>query len=215
MNLHFFDVDYTILRRSTVIEFLFFGLKEGLVGCSIFWYLPGLFFNYLIHGSKGAHAEKSYPFFKGIEKSKLEALSQQVFENRLLPYLDQEIVQRIKVLQNEGKQIVLASSSFLILLEPLARYLGIQDIISSEIEFNEGLSTGRLAGEAPFGTGKKNRIMEYLSERKIAAKDCAFYSDSSQDLPLLRAVGNPVVVNPKRKLRHIAQKKGWEIIDTK
>ncbi len=214
MKLHLFDVDYTIVRRSTVREFLFFGLQEGLVGYSIFWYLPSLFFNYLIHGSKGAHAEKAYPFLQGIEKSKLEALSQKIFENRLLPHLDQQIVQRIKAVQDAGNQVALASSSFLILLEPFARYLGIQDIVCSEMEFKEGRSTGKLAREAAFGSGKKNRIMEYLDERKVSVMDCTFYTDSSHDLPLLRAVGTAIAVNPGRKLRHIAQKKSWEIIDT-
>ncbi|GAB1483113.1 HAD family hydrolase [Treponema sp.] len=214
MKLHLFDVDYTIVRRSTVREFLFFALKEGLVGYSIIWYLPGLFFNFLCRGTRGKHAEKEYPFLRGIEKSKLEALSQRVFATRLLPKLDQEILKRIKTIQSGEEKVVIASSSFLSLLEPLAKHLSIQDIVSSEIEFKDGFSTGKLSGEAAFGRGKKNRIMDYLAGQKVAESDCTFYTDSSHDLPLLQEVGRAVAVNPDRRLERIALKEGWEIIKT-
>ena len=109
---------------------------------------------------------------------------------------------------------MIASSSFSILLAPLARFLGIDEMVASELEFENGVATGKVEGEPAFGEGKRSRIVTYLEERGIKTCDCAFYSDSSHDLPLLRAVGKPVAVNPKRKLRRIALNEGWEILDT-
>jgi len=174
-----------------------------------------LFLHYRFSGSKGRHVERAYPFLKGVQRGALEKLAESVFAERILPRIDQVVVARIASIQKAGGEVMIASSSFGILLAPLARHLGIEDTVASEFEFENHMTTGRVAGEPAFGEGKRTRILTYLEGIGISPADCAFYSDSSHDLPLLRAVGKPVAVNPKKRLRRIALNEGWEILDTR
>jgi HAD superfamily hydrolase (TIGR01490 family) len=214
LKLHIFDVDYTIVRCSTVREFILAGLLGGVVGLSIVFYLPWLFIQYRRHGSSGRHVEQAYPFLKGAKRTALDTLAAVVFARRIRPRLDSVIVNRITAIREAGGHVIIASSSFRTILEPLASYLGISELVTSELEFRDGATTGRVAGQPAFGDGKLSRILTWLDEHGLDPADCAFYSDSHHDLPLLQAVGQPVAVNPGKKLRHVARQAGWEIVQT-
>jgi len=214
MRLHIFDVDHTIVGCSTVREFVMRGLREGLVGPSIGFYMPLLFLRYAF-APGGVKADgTSYPFLRGVAKSDLEALARSIFEESLLPRIHASVVERIASLRRGGGELLIASSSFGTILEPLAEHLGIADIVASELEFRDGRATGRLSGEPAFGQGKRRRVLAYLETRGIDPADCSFYSDGWRDLPLLQAVGEAVAVNPGRALRRHARGAGWEILTT-
>ncbi len=191
------------------------GIRRGLVGASVLLYLPRLFFLYRFYGSKGKHVEQAYPFLKGVGREALRNLAREVFTERIRPRIDRAVADRIAAIQREGGEVAIASSSFGLILEPLAAYLGIDAVVASELEFKDGKTTGRVDGEPAFGGGKKSRMLAYLDGRGTDPADCAFYSDSSHDLPLLRAVGKPVAVNPNGALRRIARNEGWELLETK
>ena len=190
------------------------GLKEKVVGASIGFYLPQLFFSYALSKSSGSRDDHVYPFLKNVPKAALERLAQDVFTDRLLPRIDTVVAERIRALQNKGHRILIASSSFGTILEPLAGYLGIDGMVASEFEFQDGVATGRVAGEPAFGEGKRSRVLAYLKAKGLEPADCAFYTDSFRDLPLLREVGEAVAVNPGRRLRGFARDAGWEILTT-
>ncbi len=214
MRLHIFDVDFTLVRRSTVREYLARALLEGTVGLSLFWHLPALFVRYRLAGPGQEGSSRAYPFLRGVAQSELEGLAEKVFNARILPRIDEAVVARLVQASREGEGVMIASSSFGIILAPLARHLGITEVVATELGFEAGLATGRVLGEAAFSEGKRSRILAYLKARGIEPADCAFYSDSWHDLPLLRAVGKPVAVNPDRILRKEALKAGWEILRT-
>lgn len=181
MKVHIFDVDFTIVRCSTVRAFILRGLREGLVGPSIGFYLPLLSLRYGLKGYSGSWDQRAYPFMQGVPQAELQAL---------------------------------ASSSFTTILEPIARHLGISDIVASELEFRDGASTGRVTGEPAFGEGKRSRALAYLRTIGVEPGECSFYCDSHRDLPLLREVGEAVAVNPDARLRRDARARGWEILTT-
>lgn len=214
MHVHIFDVDYTIVRCSTVRTFIHGGLKSGLIGYSLGFYLPHLFLRYGLDRLPRNSIERAYPFLKDVAKADLEALARSTFTDRLLPKIDAAVAGRIMSVQGEGDRVIIASSSFRTILEPLTRHLGIEEVVASELEFREGYSTGRIEGEPAFGKGKRTKVLAYLSGKGIDTADCAFYTDSHRDLPLLREVGEPVAVNPGTRLRRIARGYGWQILDT-
>jgi HAD superfamily hydrolase (TIGR01490 family) len=214
VKLHIFDVDFTIVRCSTVREFIFAGLKAGLVHASIGFYIPSLFLQYTARGSTGRHVERAYPFLKDVAKTDLERLALSIFHDRLLPRIDEDVIRRIRTIQSSGGRVIIASSSFGTILQPLAGHLGIDEIVASELEFRDGKTTGRVEGEPAFGEGKRSRVLAYLRTINAAPADCAFYTDSHRDLPLLREVGEAVTVNPGARLRRFARAAGWEILDT-
>jgi phosphoserine phosphatase len=76
----------------------------------------------------------------------------------------------------------------------------------------DGAFTGRLAGPFVYGEGKVEAIKAYAAEHDIDLASSYAYSDSASDLPMLRAVGNAVVVNPDRALLEVAKAEGWEVL---
>lgn len=212
MKVHVFDVDFTIVGCSTVRAFIARGLREGLIGPSIGFYAPILFARYGLRGPSGGSDERAYPFLRGAPRDRLEALARELFEEVFRRRIHPRVAARIDSVLSGGGRAVIASSSFKIILEPLSRHLGIADIVANEIEFRDGEATGRLAGKPVFGEGKRARVLEFLKAIGCDPAECAFYSDSHRDLPLLRAVGKPVAVNPDGRLRKIAGESGWEII---
>jgi HAD superfamily hydrolase (TIGR01490 family) len=215
VKLHIFDVDFTIVRCSTVRAFIFRGLREGLIGPSIVFYAPLLFLRYGFKASSPMADDRAYPFLKGVPRGELEALAAAIFEDILRPKIDVTVTRRIATILRSGEKAIIASSSFGTIIEPLAAHLGISDVVASELEFREGASTGRVAGEPAFGEGKRSRVLAYLRTIGAEPGECAFYSDSHRDLPLLREVGEAVAVNPDARLRRVAREQGWEILMTR
>jgi HAD superfamily hydrolase (TIGR01490 family) len=215
VKIHIFDVDFTIVRCSTVRAFIFQGLRERLIGPSIGFYAPILFLRYGLKASSRKNDARAYPFLRGVPRARLEDLAAALFDDVFKPRIDSAVAKRIEAILSSGGKAIIASSSFATILEPLARHLGISEIVASEIEYDKGMATGRLEGEPAFGEGKRSRVLEYL--RKIDAEpgECAFYSDSHRDLPLLREVSEAVAVNPDPRLLRVARESGWEILVTK
>jgi HAD superfamily hydrolase (TIGR01490 family) len=215
VKVHIFDVDFTIVRCSTVRAFIFRGMRVGLIGASIGFYAPLLFLRYGLKGSSGRSDQRAYPFLKDVSRAELEAMAAELFDEVFRPKLDAAVAGRIETILQCGGKAIIASSSFGTIIEPLARHLGISDIVASELEFRDGASTGRVAGEPAFGEGKRSRVLAYLRTIGAEPGECAFYSDSHRDLPLFREVGEAVAVNPDARLRRVARERGWEIFTTK
>ncbi len=112
-----------------------------------------------------------------------------------------------------GRHVVLATSSIDLIVAPLAAHLGVRDVIATEMEFADGTATGRIAGRALFRGEKQRKVLAFIRAAGADARHCSFHSDSIYDLPLLEEVGEPVAVNPDFRLRRIATRRGWPIID--
>ena len=117
--------------------------------------------------------------------------------------------------RDAGDTVVLTTATNRFLVEPIAALLGIDALVATELEVIAGVFTGRNAGIVNMREGKVVRMHAWLVERGLDAKSLAgavFYSDSRNDLPLLRAVGRPVAVDPDDRLRAEALAAGWEIL---
>jgi phosphoserine phosphatase len=123
-----FDVDYTIVHCSTVEAFILRGLKEGLIGLSIGFYAPYLFVRYGRSGFSGFDAGRTFPFLARVSVAELDKLARRLLDERFLPSLDDAVLRRIELSRRAGRRAVIASSSFSIILRPLAERLGIEDI---------------------------------------------------------------------------------------
>jgi len=86
------------------------------------------------------------------------------------------------------------------------------DIICSDIEVKNGYLTGRPRGRLCFGEEKKSRLREYCEKNNTKTSDAWYYGDSISDLPALSSVGNPLCVNPDKKLKKAAHKRGWKTL---
>ena len=114
----------------------------------------------------------------------------------------------------EGDAVVLLTASSLYLSELVAAELGLDAVLCNRFAVDAaGLHTGEPEGALCFGAGKLEYARAYAAGRGIALSDCSFYTDSYSDLPVLERVGRPVVVNPDRRLRAEALRRGWPVAE--
>jgi HAD superfamily hydrolase (TIGR01490 family) len=156
---------------------------------------------------------EGFPSLRGIPHSTLEQIARDSFESRLKGDLFEGAVILLRQRREEGRRVVLATSSIDFIVAPLAAHLGVDGILATTLQFVNGVCTGRIAGTPMFRREKKNRVLAFLAKEGVAPSDCSFYSDSIYDLPLLEEVGRPVAVNPDLGLRRIARRRGWPIIN--
>ncbi|QJQ98045.1 HAD family hydrolase [Halomonas sp. PGE1] len=112
--------------------------------------------------------------------------------------------------REQGDLPLLISASSRHLVGPVARRLGIEEVIAVEPELAAGHFTGATTGVLSYRGGKVTRLESWLAERNATASHLCFYSDSQNDLPLLNRVDRPVAVNPDPVLAEVARVEGWE-----
>lgn len=151
---------------------------------------------------------------KGIKTERAKEIFTKVSQEYLLPRLRKGVLERLKVHQKEGFLTILISGSFQEILEIIAKRLNIDFAIGTELEVVKDRFSGKIIPPLCFNQQKAENVRKFLSDNsfKINFKESFAYSDSFIDLPLLELVGNPVAVEPDKKLLKIAKNKGWQII---
>lgn len=110
-----------------------------------------------------------------------------------------------------GDTLALLTSSSPYLCAPVQAELGITEALCNRFELRGGRFTGKPELPLCFGPGKLTYARRLAEREGVSLKDCAFYTDSWSDLPVLEAVGRPVAVHPDPRLARIAKERDWEI----
>jgi HAD superfamily hydrolase (TIGR01490 family) len=212
MNIHLFDVDHTMVRKSSSYYFLLEAMREGVLSFRQFRQLPGEWIRYQLGLVHYDFIEQAVKHFAGIERSTIDRLAKACFDRNLKYQLYVEGIQLVNEVQKRGDEVYFATSSFQNLVKPLEQFLGTGTSIASSLEFVDEKTTGNIDGKALFGPHKREAVIQWLATRSFSSQNVWFYSDSYTDIPLLEFVGHPVAVNPDRILRKHARKHGWTIL---
>lgn len=136
------------------------------------------------------------------------------FEERGQLHIYPQAASLLFAYQQQGAEIVMITGADDAVAKAYAKALGIKEVISNRLEIDE--ENQRILGlQQPlcYGPGKVILAAEFLQQRGLSFANCAFYTDSHADLPLLEKVAQPVVLNPNEELRKIAQERGWPCLD--
>lgn len=133
-------------------------------------------------------------------------LALECFEKKIKPKIIKEVANIIKKHAKKGHKIILISSSPKFVLEPLAKYLNIKHLYATDFVCKNNKFK---AVKKPYSF-RKGKI-EIIKKLNLNLKESYAYSDSMHDLPLLEMVKYPTVINPDRRLKKIALKRGWFI----
>jgi putative phosphoserine phosphatase/1-acylglycerol-3-phosphate O-acyltransferase len=107
--------------------------------------------------------------------------------------------------------VVVLSSATPYQVNPVARELGIDHVLCNAFEVKDGRFTGVVKQPICFADGKRIAARKFAARRGVSVRDCYFYTDGSEDIPMLEAVGMPRPLNPDFGLEQKAQLKGWPI----
>ncbi|UTW13666.1 HAD family hydrolase [Marinobacterium rhizophilum] len=146
----------------------------------------------------------------GVPLASLDADLERYLECHIRALLRPGAIQSIRDHQAAGDRCVVISASTRFLVEPIARLLGISDVIAIEIELDDDRITGRTQGIPTYREGKVTRLQQWLDTQGESLQGSWFYSDSHNDLPLLEKVDNPVAVSADARLNAIAAERGWQ-----
>jgi len=210
--IHIFDIDDTIIKRTSIWYFLREALKDKTIRLTQIIRLPFYWLKYKMGVPDFDFIENTVINLAGIEKSALERIAEICFENSIKKVIYAGAERLIREAQGRGERVIFATSSIDIAIRPLERFFGIEGSLASELEFRDGRTTGYLVGESFFGEKKKTAVMAWLERNSLKSEDVCFYSDSYADIPLLESCGRPVAVNPDLVLTRKAKKHGWKIV---
>jgi len=211
----FFDLDKTVIAKASMAAFrgpLYAGgvLTKRAVVRALFAQLVYLHLGaseLRLHRIRAALLKLT----KGWDRATIREIVDEALERVVDPIIYSEAVDLIEQHRAAGRFVVIVSASPEEIVVPLARYLSVDATIASRAEVDEA---GRYTGEMAFyayGPFKADAIHELAEERGLDLEGSYAYSDSISDLPMLEAVGNPVVVNPDRLLANLARARGWDI----
>ncbi|MCL2265397.1 MAG: HAD-IB family hydrolase [Treponema sp.] len=209
---HIFDIDLTVIRKTSAWYFLKFALKEKIISFSQVSRLPADWIKYKLARPDMDFIENTVKKLAGLDKAELERISGICFNKQLKSNIYTGAAQMIENALKNNEKVIFATSSFDFIIKPLEEYFGIQGSLASQMEYSNGKTTGYLVGHSFFGSGKKSAAKAWMENNGIVPADVSFYSDSYTDIPLLEYCGNPVAVNPDRILARQAKKLGWKIM---
>ena len=130
----------------------------------------------------------------------------------ILPRVYPEMLKTAYAHQDAGRRAYIVTAASHNVAELVAHVLVLDGGIGTHYEVEDGVYTGRLIGPINYGEGKAEAMRRMAEEEGIDLAESYAYSDAASDLPMLRVVGHPVVVNPDRELERIAREEGWEIM---
>jgi len=145
-----------------------------------------------------------------------EAAREQFLREVIRPAVRPEALALIQRHRDAGCQVMIVTATNEFVTRPIAQLFGIDDLIAVELERDaQGWITGEIAGIPSMREGKVQRLQQWLLARGWDWSDIetTFYSDSTNDLPLLGRVDHPVATNPDDRLRDQARQRGWPILE--
>lgn len=215
MEAAFFDLDKTVIAKASMVAFGRPLLRAGMISR---WLLVRALWSQLLFHYLGADEERMRKFresalriTRGWDQDRIRTLVGDTLIEVIEPIVYDEALELIREHQAAGRKVFIISASPEEIVDPLARYLGVDGAIASRARLDED---GRYTGEVDFysyGPFKAEAILEVANWEGIDLARSYAYSDSITDLPMLEVVGHPVVVNPDRDLARIAKDREWTI----
>jgi HAD superfamily hydrolase (TIGR01490 family) len=210
----FFDLDRTLIRRSSALALAGSFRRHGVIGRRQLAKAAVMQLLFVVRGADEAAVRKASEegpaLLRGFSTERLRALVDTALEPTLRPLVYPKALELARWHQRRGERVYIVSSTLQEIVDALAADLGFDGALGLVCEQSDGVYTGR-AARTCHGAGKADAVRELAADQNIDLGRSTAYSDSASDLPLLETVGFPVAVNPDRKLRRVADQRGWPL----
>jgi len=154
----------------------------------------------------------SLDWVRGRHEADIETDCQQWYARVVRPYVYPAMAATVEAHRRAGHVPAILTSATRYLAEPLAADLGIVDVLVTRLVVCDGRFTGEAVRPVCYGAGKSYWAERFAEERGIDLGRSYFYTDSITDIPVLERVGYPRIVNPDPRLRRVAQRRGWPVV---
>ena len=218
----FFDLDRTLIAGYSIVGLAWERVRHGLTRGEVRDSVDIL--GHLLrrqHGRTARMRKNRYHrlvdrlshSLAGVAEETLTRLGEQAYRNGIARSIYSESIALVEAHRRAGHRLVIVTAATRYQVEPIAAALGIDEVCCTGLEVADGRFTGRTLAPLCYGEGKAMAARRVCKRVKASLRHSYFYSDSADDLPLLRAVGHPVAVNASEKLAVHARSKGWPQLD--
>ncbi len=213
-NLAIFDLDNTLLAGDSDFLWGHFLVAQGLVERKSYEQENQRFLDEYRQGTLDIHEFLNFSLQPLAQTPliTLQKLHQQFMSEKIIPIISQEARRLLADHRRRGHFLLIITATNRFITEPIARELGVDDLLATDPELINGKYSGRVAGIPCFQGGKVIRLQDWLKNREMTLDSSWFYSDSHNDLPLLEKVTHPIAVDPDETLAAHAATKQWPII---
>ncbi|MGZ8717096.1 MAG: HAD family hydrolase [Gaiellaceae bacterium] len=212
----FFDLDRTLLRRSSALALAGTFHQRGVISRGQLAKAAAWQMLFVLHGASHEAvrraAEDGLLLLRGFKPEELRDLVASAMEPVLRPLVYAEPLRLVEQHHERGEPVFIVSAALQEIVDAVAEDLGFDGALGTICEVRDGAYTGH-AVRALHAENKARCLRELADERGFDLAECTAYSDSHTDLPFLEAVGHPVVVNADRELRRIAGERGWPALE--
>ena len=218
MNLTLFDLDGTLLPRDSDHAFGEFVVELGWADREEFLRRNDGFYEDYVAGRLDidAYVDFATAPWRQRPAAELERATARFLDEVVRPMLHPAALDLVRRHQQAGDLVAIVTATNDFVTRPIATLLGVGELIATDLARDaDGRVVGTIDGVPAFREGKITRVQQWLARRGLALDGfgrSTFYSDSTNDLPLLERVSHPVATNPGPALERIAQQRGWPIL---
>ena len=211
----FFDLDKTIIAKSSVLAFGKPLYREGLLSKRTIVKSMYAQIVYMLVGADESKMEEvreaMLSLTRGWDQAHVASIVAETLDEMISPIVFAEALDLFEEHHRAGRRVVIVSSSPEEVVKPIGTFLKVDDVIATRARIDDaGAYTGELEFYA-YGPHKAEAMREFAAETGTDLAESYAYSDSITDIPMLALVGHPVAVNPDKDLQREAIERGWEI----
>ena len=213
----FYDFDGTLVSSNVVTQYAYFVRKlpsrprAAAKMAKLIASLPLLVAIDLY--SRRAFNVWFYREYRGMRRDWLLEMAEGLFDSVIRPAIYPGAPALVERDRREGFRTVLVTGSPDFALGPVVRHFGFDYLLANSLAFDAGVATGAILPPILAEREKVAAIRRLCAQSDVDTAQSRAYSDSISDLPMLEAVGRPAVVNPGRRLRRVAQRRGWPVLE--
>jgi putative phosphoserine phosphatase / 1-acylglycerol-3-phosphate O-acyltransferase len=210
----FFDLDGTLVAGFTGVIMTRDRLRRRQMGVGEFIGMVQAGLNHQLGRSEFEDLiGKGARMLRGSSLGDIDELAERLFVQKIIGRIYPEMRELVRAHMERGHTVVLSSSALTVQVEPVARFLGIKNVLSNKFETDDdGLITGEVLRPILWGPGKARAVQKFAAENGVDLSKSYFYADGDEDVALMYLVGNPRPTNPAGKLAAVAAKRGWPVL---
>ena len=218
MKLALFDLDHTLLPIDSDQSWGHFTTTLGCTDAVAFTQKNDAFYAHYQAGTLDIHDYVRFATeaFRIRPRVEAEAAHARFMREVIQPAIRPQALALLEKHRAAGEQLLIITATNEFVTRPIAHALGVDELIAVELVRDaQGWYSGEIAGVPSLREGKVERLQQWLHQRGLDwdTVETTFYSDSSNDIPLLQRVNHPVATNPDAKLKALALEKGWPILE--
>lgn len=208
-----FDLDGTLVSGYTAGAFYRERVRRADIGPSeLARSLAVVADSALLGGDPSRLGDIAVAALRGRSIDELESLGERLYRERLSATIRRDARELVRAHQRQGHTVAVASSATAFQVRPIARELGIDHVLCSEVEARDGILSGRFEGGMLWGARKARAAREFAVKHGLDLPGTYAYANGDEDVAFLSIAGHPHAVNPNPLLERVAGAEGWPVV---